>query len=139
MPASIAFSAFRSRPTSTTCAPSRARRWAICAPSPRDAPVINAILSTSGLFTDNLLTRFKEPRIGLQITDRLEHALADAQRWTPPEGANAAGVQEDERAVAHPPALAAAVHTPRLGPQALADPRQRVIDGAIFISTKVEK
>ena len=89
-----------------------------CAPSPRDSPVINAILSTSGLFTGNLLTRFKQPRIGLEIIDRLQHALADAQRRPPPQSTDAAGVQEDERAVAHPPALAAAYMRRGLAPSA---------------------
>ena len=80
----------------------------------------------------------QEPRVRLEVLERPDHALADRQRRLPAERADLRAVEEDERAVADPAALAARVDA--LGRQAevLADPADRVVHLAVLVGAQVE-
>src|SRR6185437_8489666 len=86
----------------------------------------------------HLSPRLEKPRIGLQVIDCFDHRLADAEVGLPAKLRDARGIEINERAVADPPALAAGIVAPRLKADALADPGERLIDGAIFRCAKVK-
>src|SRR6188768_1206058 len=84
------------------------------------------------------LAGFQHPRVGAEVVQRTDHGFADAQRLPPAERLEFRGVEEDERAVADPPARAAGVPALRAQPQALADPAERVIDLTVLVGAEVD-
>src|SRR5690348_15523759 len=83
-------------------------------------------------------TRLQEPGVIFQEFDGTLDSLADAQLRAPAQGANAAAVEEDERAVADPAPLAAGVGQVRLNTQVFADPADGVVDLAVFVRPQIE-
>src|SRR5688500_11256163 len=72
--------------------------------------------------------RLDHPRVRAQVVERANHRVADAQLLPPAERLQLRGVEEDERAVADPPARPAGVVHLRLQPQPVTNPTERVID-----------
>src|SRR5581483_476035 len=80
----------------------------------------------------------KHPRLALQVLQRADHGVADGEGWRPAERADFFGVEEDERAVADPAALAAGVFAIRVQSEMRGNPAERLVDVAVLVGAEVE-
>src|SRR5688500_13985764 len=80
---------------------------------------------------------FEQPGIRGKVFDRLSRALLDAQLRFPPDRADSFRVEEDERAVADPPAVAAGVRQLGFHAHLRAAPADGVVALTVFIRAQI--
>src|ERR1039458_3730440 len=80
----------------------------------------------------------EHPFIVLQELDRPNNSFTDAQLGRPAEFPDSRAIQENERAVTDPTALAAAVPNLRGDAQMLGDPADRIIHLAVLVQAQVK-
>jgi hypothetical protein len=66
----------------------------------------------------------QHPGIRLQVLQRTNNAIANAELWLPSQSPNHTGIQKDKWAIADPAALATSVMPLWLDPKLLTDPVQ---------------
>src|SRR2546427_1028812 len=80
----------------------------------------------------------QEPRVLVQVAQRPDHALPDAQRRLPAQCADPGAVEKDERAIADPSSLPPRVNAFGGHAQILADPGDGIVHLAVLVGAEVE-
>src|SRR5687767_1358382 len=75
--------------------------------------------------------------MSLEVLERADDARANREPGPPADGANLRGIEEDERIVADPAALAARVVDGRRGPKVPGDPANRLVDVAVLVGAEI--
>src|SRR5450755_3019312 len=84
------------------------------------------------------LAGFEQPRVRDEVFERADNAVANRELRRPAEAADAAAVEEDERAVADPSSFPARVRELRRNAEMLADPADGVVHFAVLVGPEVE-
>src|SRR5690349_19548052 len=82
--------------------------------------------------------RLQNPLVPGEILDGALDALAKAEARPPAERADPARIEEDERIVPHPAAIAPRVGVRRLHVERRGDPPRRVVHAAITLRAEIE-